>query len=294
MSHPHHLTTETTAQTARMDIVDAQLHMSLTLTEDNIIASMDALGIQSVLIDELWAINDKMQGMPCVSFPDGSHRPLSPYAQAAAFKHPERFSYLQRVERRDPQLAAHMAVLASSPGCRAIRLVLLHPAERQVFTSGGYHELLSLAQSHGLPVCVLVSDAGLVLREIAPQYPDLQFVLDHCGWPKNPQHWEGVLQLAQQPNVGLKWSHAQKPFCRGDQPQEALQHAFLRAIDAFGVDRILWASDVTHEESGASWSQLLAFVRDNPALAQSDKAWLLGRTARKLFRWDAPVPANPS
>ena len=270
-----------------MDIVDAQLHLSLTLTEEKIIASMDALGIQGVVIDELWAINEKMQGTPCASFPDGSHRPLSPYAQAAACKHPARFSYLQRVERRDPGLAAHIAVLASSPGCRSLRLVLLHPAERQAFATGGYHELLSLAQSHRLAVCVLASEAGALLREIAPQYPELQFVLDHCGWPKTAQQWDDVLQLGQQPNVWLKWSHAQRPFFRGDNPQDALQREFLRAIAAFGVERILWASDVTHEESGASWAQLLSFVRDNPALSSSDKAWVLGRTARKLFRWDA-------
>ena len=125
-----------------LDIVDGQLHLSLELGEEKILASMDALGIRSVVLDEFWGVNDKMQGTPCISFPDGAHRPLSPYAQAAALRWPERVSFLQRVDRLDPNLAAHVAVLASNPGCRALRVVLLHPAERQAFATGGYAELI--------------------------------------------------------------------------------------------------------------------------------------------------------
>jgi predicted TIM-barrel fold metal-dependent hydrolase len=278
--------------TAALDIVDTQLHLSLDLTEDQIIASMDALGITSVIVDELWSVNEKMQGVPCVHFAEGVTRPLSPYAQAAALKHPERFSYIQRVDRRDPELAAHIAVLATTPECRALRLVLLHPAERQVFASGGYDTLLSLAQTYGLPVCVLAQDIGTLLANVAPRYPDLPFVLDHCGWPKSAEQWNDVLRLATHANTWLKWSHAFKPFFRGATPQQALDSEFLRAIEAFGANRIVWASDVTHEDTGASWSQLLSFVRDHSALSHDDKAWILGRTARQLFAWDATSPTT--
>ena len=282
MSHP-----SSSKLPGSIDIVDAQLHMTLSLTEEKILASMDALAIQSIVIDEFWGMNERMQGTPCISFPDGSHRPVSPYALAASIKHPERFSFLQRVERLDPHLSEHLAILASTPGCRALRLVLLHPVERHAFLQGGHDLLLSLAQQYKLPVCILGTEVGQLLRDVAPRYPDLPFILDHCGWPKSTQQWEDVLALAQFPNVWLKWSHAYKPFARGEQPQAALQQELLRALAAFGSERILWASDVTHEESGASWSQLLSFIIDNPALSRHDKEWILGKTARKVFRWDA-------
>jgi predicted TIM-barrel fold metal-dependent hydrolase len=272
-----------------LDVVDTQLHLSLELTEEKILAAMDALGIRSVLIDELWAVNAQMQGIPCAVFANGVTRPLSPYAQAAAIKHPQRFAYIQRVERRDPDLAAHLATLASSPGCKALRLVLMHPLERQAFASGQYHELLVQAQRYDFPVCIFAQDVGALMAGAAANYPGVRFILDHCGWPKSAAQWDSVLQLAGHGNVYLKWSHAFRPFRRGDHPAEALQHEFMRAIEAFGADRIIWASDITHEETDASWAQLLGFVQDNPALSLQDKRAILGLTARRLFRWEAPA-----
>ncbi|MES2261775.1 MAG: amidohydrolase family protein [Pseudomonadota bacterium] len=275
---------------AAFDIVDAQLHLSLDMPGEKILAAMDTLGIRGVIVDEFWGINPARQGTPCASFADGAHRPLSPYAQAAALLHPQRVAYLQRVDRRDPQLACLIPVLATSPGCRALRIVLLEAAERQAFAAGGYDQVLTLAQEHGLPVCVMGVDTG-ALPQAATRHPDLTFVLDHCGWPRSPQHWDEILQLARLSNVYMKWSHALRAFGRAADPGAAVQREFLRAIDAFGARRVLWASDATHEESGATLEQLLSFVRDNPALAPDDKAWVLGGAARQVFGWEAPAAA---
>lgn len=274
-----------------VDIVDAQLHLSLDVGADAVLAAMDALGIESVVLDELWGRNANGNGTPCVEFADGSDRPLSPCAQAAALQHPGRFSFLQRVRRQDPQLAAWMAVLASSPGCRAVRVVARAPQERQALAEGGYDALLGLAQRHALPICVLTGGAGAVLRSVAARCPDLQFVIDHCGWVRSPEQWDDVLALARQPNTWLKWSHAHRSFGRAGDAAANVQRAFEQALGAFGAERVLWAGDATHEESQATWAQLLAFVQDNPALSQGDKEWVLGRTARRVFRWDA-APAD--
>lgn len=276
-----------------LDIVDAQLHISLALGEDRIIGALDALGIQGVILDELWGISERRQPIPCASFADGSYRALSPLSEAAALKHPERFSFLRRVSRKDPDLVALMALLASTPGCRAIRISLLDRIEREAFGAGGHDVLLGLAQRHRLPVCVLGTDVGAV-PQVAVKFPDLQLVLDHCGWSRSPEHWSEILQLAHLPNVWLKWSHAARAFGRTEKPQEAVQREFVRAIEAFSVERVMWAGDVTHEESGVDWAQLLAFVRYNPALSPGDKEWLLARTARRVFRWEAPSIAAPA
>lgn len=268
-----------------LDIVDAQLHFSLTLGLEETLAAMDALGVRSVVLDELWGRNARDQGIPCVEFPDGGYRPISPLAQAAALRHPDRFSYLQRVRRSDPQLAAQMAILSTSSGCRSVRVVARDSKERQAFVDGGYDELLGLAQEYALPLSVLAGDLGGLLRDKAAQYPDLAFIIDHCGWSKTEAQWNDVLALARHRNTWLKWSHAHRSFGRAG--EGGAQQAFLQALDAFGADRILWAGDVTHEESNATWAELLGFVKDNPALSAGDKAWVLGRTARRVFRWDA-------
>lgn len=270
-----------------VDIVDAQLHLSLELGAEEIISAMDALGIRSVVLDELWGRNEKGQGTPCVSFADGSYRPLSPLAQAAALRYPERFSYLQRIRRHDPQLDALLKVLADSPGCRSVRIVVWEQQECEALMTGGYDKLFSLVQSAGLPISVLGGEMGTLLRTAVTRFPDLQFVIDHCGWVRSEAQWADIRALAKHKNVWFKWSHAQRSFGRSGDPVQGVQRAFLQALEAFGPDRVLWAGDVTHEESNLTWGRLLSFVQDNQELSLGDKEWVLGKTARRLFRWES-------
>ena len=69
-------------------------------------------------------------------------RQFGPIADGESL-YPERFSYVQRVNRRDPDLAALFAILGSSPGCRSLRIDVREPAENQASRDGGYDELLT-------------------------------------------------------------------------------------------------------------------------------------------------------
>lgn len=271
-----------------LDIVDAQFHLTKEQGMSASLAAMDALGIRAAVLDELWGFDAQGQPLPHAKLPDGTARPLSVYALAAALEHPARFSFLQRVVRTDPQLAQLIPTLATTTGCRALRASLLTEDERSRFASGEWDEVLRLAQAHQLPICVMASDdAARALSPAIRRFDGLQFIVDHCGWPRSPQQWDDVLQLGRLPNTWLKWSHVRRAFRRFEDPQAAPQREFLRALQAFGPDRVLWAGDTSHEESNATWAELLAFVRDNPALSEGDRAWVLGRTARRVFRWEA-------
>jgi predicted TIM-barrel fold metal-dependent hydrolase len=64
-----------------------------------------------------------------------------------------------------------------------------------------------------------------------------------------------------------------------------------RAIKAFGVERITWASDYTvaHEQHGEAWAHSLYYLLDSDALEQTEKEWILGRSVRQLLHWPAPI-----
>jgi predicted TIM-barrel fold metal-dependent hydrolase len=276
------------------DVVDAQLHLSLALTEECTLASMDALGIRSLIIDELWHFTEDGRAMPCVVLPGNVQRALSPYALAASLKHPDRFAFLQRVHYRDPQLAAVVAELASTPACIAIRIVLPNATERDVFATGGYDEVFSLAQRHNLPLCMLGIDTA-ALPDILARFPGVRFVLDHCGYARSPQHWEEILELGQHTNLWFKWGHPHRAFRKFPDPDAAMRRGLVQVVEAYGAQRVMWASDLTFDDSGWTWSQLLALVRDNPELSLDHKQWILAGTARKLFRWaatEAPAVAS--
>jgi L-fuconolactonase len=272
------------AARGELDIVDAQLHLSPRPDLGALTAAMDALGIHSVMFDELWDRNALGHSTPSIEFGGGSYRQHSPLAQAAALQDPSRFGWLQRVTRHDPTLADWIPHLAAS-GCRALRVVSFDKEEYVQFVTGGYDQLLSLAQQYQLPLCLLARDAGTLLQSVAPRFPRLHFVVDHCGWVRKEAHWRDVLSLSKLDNVWLKWSHFHRAFGDGVVNAGGVQAALRQALDAFGAQRIFWAGDITHEETSATWAQLLFYLVHNTAITDLEREWLLGASARSVFRW---------
>lgn len=290
-----------------MDIVDAQLHIGPGMI-DTTLESMDQLGIKSVLIDEYWFWLRQEAGSPTEIEPgyrleNGAWRASYPVAKLASNLHPDRFSFFVRLDRKDPNPEEFMRRVAASPHARAFRLLATWSLEEaEAFVNGGYEPLLDLAQDVGLPVCIFIPGYVEHLPRYLAKFPRLTFVLDHCGMglPDHPPgrseaeaarsqslaYFDEVLKLAEYPNVALKWSHAPTMFGAGPFPYEAARLQLRRAITAFGADRLLWGSDSTLANNH-SWSDLLLYVKDDPELSDDEKAWILGRSARRVLKWPA-------
>lgn len=268
------------------DIVDTQFHIGPQLDIAQSLAAMDALGIRSALVDELWALDSRGQPQPCAPLEGGGYRSLSPLGLSASLRYPARFSFIQRIESGDPLLLSRIPLLAQTPGCRCLRIHLAGDEERHRFAAGDWDQALALATRHALAVTVMAEDAGSLIAPVARRHAGLTLVVDHCGWVNTPDQWLEVLALGELPNVYLKWSHAHRAFRRHPNPQHARHEGLVQAIEAFGSNRVMWAGDVSFEESNATWSELLSFVRDHSGLSEDDRAWVLGRTARRVHRWE--------
>jgi predicted TIM-barrel fold metal-dependent hydrolase len=288
-----------------MDIVDAQLHMGRGKIEAALEA-MDALGIESAVLDELWGMQPGA-GIthydPGHVLPNGAWRTGFPTAHEAALIYPERFAFLVRIDRLDPQLESVMRVVGSTKGACAFRLQPVWTQdEAEAFVAGAYDGLLDIAQDIGLPICWFVPGFVEQLRPYIEKYPKLNFVIDHCGmgftgvstWrpaqetalANSPAYFERVLALAEFPNVALKWSHAQDRFGVPDYPYDGLRPHLRRAISAFGAERLIWASDNT-VIANHGWGDMLYYLRDDLELSRGEKEWILGRSARRVFNWQA-------
>jgi predicted TIM-barrel fold metal-dependent hydrolase len=70
-----------------------------------------------------------------------------------------------------------------------------------------------------------------------------------------------------------------------DYPYADLLPLLRQAIDAFGAERIMWASDYTiaRAENGNSWAQCLHYLVDSGALSRTEKEWILGGSVRRLL-----------
>lgn len=294
-----------------IDIVDTQLHMARG-TIDATLEAMDALGIRSVLIDEFWGTWDSPEPthiQPGYRLDNGAWRAAWPTAEEASLRYPDRFSYLVRIDRRDPELESVMRVIGSSRHARAFRLQPVWTREEAAdFARGAYDPLLAIAEDVGLPICWFVPGYAEVVRGYAQRYPKVTFVVDHCGmgFPNippdrpeaeerrvlDPAYFDEVLRLAECSNIILKWSHAQDRFGASSYPYESLRGPLRKAITAFGADRLMWAADKT-VMFGHSWADLLYAVRDDPELSIEEKRAILGGTARRVLDWQVPPPPPP-
>jgi L-fuconolactonase len=274
-----------------MDIVDAQVHANMLGTEVTV-AIMDALGIQAVLFDEFETTADDGALHPGYRLADGAFRCVGPNAEAAALRHPDRFAFLMRVDPMDTGIRCWIETLTAAPGFKALRTLVFTPAEGAVFEDGGHDRLLTAARAHGLPVFVTCPGRVAHLAQYAERFPDVQLVIDHCGaafdTPRGQATIDDALAMARYPNVAYKWAHAASLLSTMSYPFPDLEPQLRRAVDAFGPQRVMWASDYTMARRHANWGEALFSIRHCPSLSEDEKAWILGRTARQILRWPAP------
>ena len=289
-----------------LEVIDSQIHFGPGQINETL-AAMDALGIQAVLADEFWGLDNWGPGY---QLPNDVLRVTTPTVELAAAQYPDRFSYVRRVDRRDPEVESLIRMTADAPSARAIRILpSLTAEELGAFESGGYDRIFTTALAVGLPVFVYIAGHVELMPRYLEAFPDLPFIVDHCGMPmeegisfldeETPEqtsasdgypgaqiaYFDEVLKLADYPNVYLKWSHAQGMFGVSNYPFRDLIPHLRRALDAFGAERVMWASDNGGNQTGESWAELLFYVRECPDLTPDEKEWLLGKTVKTLLDW---------
>lgn len=279
-------------------IVDSQIHLFRTTGLEGGLAAMNALGIQAAVIDEYWVVEeDGHEIFPGYRMPNGAVRVVPAQAIHASTRYPDRLSYLVRTDHRDPDPAQWIRAIADSPFARATRFVVRSEEELQAFANRGYDPIFKAASDHGVPIFLFLDsgDSASAIPYIEA-FPEATIILDHIGMGRSreevrtPDKFEAVLRLAQYPNVYIKWCHAYFGFGPAKYPFEGTHQPLRRIVDAYGADRLLWASDFTIREHEVAWVDRLLSVRESPVLKREEKAWILGRTARKVLGWQGLGP----
>lgn len=296
-----------------MDIVDSQVHLGPGGASE-MVAAMDALGIRSVLVDEWWG---GPLGVPGYRVGSNAIRVSAPTAELAAWTFPGRFGYLLRVYPDDPEVQAVIRMARDATHARALRLAVMARPDLTAFSEGSHDPIFAEASDCGLPVFVTIPGHTALLERYARKFPDCRIIICHCGMPPSASQWQAiadwealpdseaywrelaespaglaldkVLDAARWPNIALKWAHAPAYFGAGGYPNLALRPFLRKALDAFGAERVMWASDFTTNQTGENWAQLLFANLENPDLRPEEREWLLGKTARTWLDW-SPSP----
>ena len=283
-------------------IIDTQVHIGPGGIEETKKA-MDALGIQKLIIDECW-LENMMEWKPNIVLDDHTIRHINPTAQLAAAMYPERFAYVLRVNRKDPEVKAVVRMVKQDPVGVGIRITPgVDPREWQALGQGEYDDLLSYIDACRLPVFIHMPDHPQLISQIAEKFPELTIIVDHCGLFNNAMRamfqgllparsreeqlelYENVLKLAQYPNVYIKWAHYSAMFEeKAFPPSKRLSEILRKTIDAFGADRIMWASDFSVNQSGDTWGELLYSVMGDAHMNAMEKDAILGKNAERILK----------
>jgi L-fuconolactonase len=307
-----------------MEIVDAQVHLNQlvpdwrTAETDAVIATavvtMDAVGIDAVLIAESRGMDANLRPALGTLLPNGAVRSVYPLSERAVALHPDRFAYLMRVDHTDPDLERLVAEVRTTPGALCLRVVpIVDTGAVDEFERGAFEPLFDAAERAAVPIFAWLPGRAHMLERYLRAFPKLPMIIDHTGVgvepPRRTAHvaalsrsvvasldtrlaqFNAVLEMAQYANLAMKWSQAPLKLSAEEYPYRDVVALLRRAIDAFGVERIMWASDYTQirANSGGTWADELGYLRDSDQLSETEKAWLLGRSVRQVLRWPAPT-----
>jgi predicted TIM-barrel fold metal-dependent hydrolase len=304
---------------AKFEIIDAQVHLNQlgpdwqTDPIDSVIAmgiqAMDAVGIDKVLIGEAHGFDSKFRPLG-EELPNGAIRSAYPFSERAVESHPARFTYHVVIDFTDPEVDRLAAEVHTRPGANSTRIVPV-PQTGAVdsLEHGEFNALFAAAERYEVPVFAWVPGRAHLLLPYIQRFPKLHFIIDHCGVGVAPLRvgelpvtmetsmtksrddrlveLTRVCDMAQYPNVALKWCHAPGLLSEEDYPYRDVMPLLRQAIDAFGVERIMWASDYTiaQSQNANSWAECLYYLLDSDQLSRTEKEWLLGGSVRHILNW---------
>ena len=253
------------------------LHGPAQVTGDDMVAAMDAVGVDGALLVSPYAM---------YRF-DGS------YAVEVHKKHPGRFGLIKPFNPADPGVAEAVADWAATDGVVGARIMLNRPEASPDPADPGLNRILATAARHSLPVNMLVWGRLEQAKQLAARNPDTSIVIDHLGLqqpfeppaPAQPfAELPKVLELAAYNNVSIKISGActlsREPF-----PYNDIWDPLARIFDAFGFDRCLWGTDWTRAVALLTYKQGVEAFRVTDRLSDSDRAALMGGTLQRIYDW---------
>jgi L-fuconolactonase len=254
----------------------AVLHGPPEVTGDDMVAAMDAVGVDGALL---------------VS-PFTMYRYDASYALYVHAAHPGRFALIKPVDPTDPVVADTVADWAATDGTVAVRIMMTRGVSDDP-ADPGINRVLAAAARHALPVNLLCWGRLEQVEQLAARNPDTTIVIDHLGLqqpfepPAPPAPFAELpklIKLAAYDNVVVKITGActlaHEPF-----PYTDIWDPLGRIFDAFGLHRCMWGTDWTRAVALLTYREGVEAFRVTDRLSDGDRAVLMGETLQRVYDW---------
>jgi L-fuconolactonase len=211
------------------------------------------------------------------------------YLASVLKQYPGTFLGVCRVDPLNPAAPDHLSKLTEQ-GFRGVRISPSGDASGDWIRGPLMPPLWKRCGQLKVPMTVLapitrMPDVGVLLEKM----PDLTVVIDHmadCPVDR-PAELEKLIALERYPNVFVKishtWSISKQPY-----PWLDAQGYVKRLYQAFGPQRLMWATDWPIIEDRSTYFRALSVVRDEMHFLNADDLrWMLCNTVERVWQFSA-------
>lgn len=163
------------------------------------------------------------------------------------------------------------------------------PELRDWLAAPGFMRMFEAAADTGQCICGLINPPDLpALHAMCRRFPDSPVVIDHmcrigADAVIHTSDVEALAVMARHKSVKIKVS-AFYALGKKRPPYDDLVPMIRRLFDAFGPERLMWASDCPFQIVDHTYADSISMVRDRlDFLSADDKDWLLRKTAEQTY-----------
>jgi len=203
-------------------------------------------------------------------------------------QHPERFSGVAVIDENDDPKKTMQAMKAK--GVRGFRIRPSGKSADKWLATDGMQTMWKTGAEEGLAMCHLINPESLPgVGRMCRKYPETPVVIDHFArigvdGTVHKKELDNLVALAKHKKVKVKVS-AYYALGKKQIPYVDLLPMIRRLTDAYGPERLMWASDCPFQVAeGHDYRHSIDLIRKRADfLSKSDRDWILRRTAAETF-----------
>lgn len=256
----------------------ARAHRFPAFTEADLLREMDEAGVaRAVLV------------------PPSFEGDRNDVATAAARAHPDRLTVMARFDPLAADARTQYAQLRATPGVRGFRMTYHRPHMAAGLTAPDAQWFFAALAADAVPVMIYAPGQRAALRELATRHPGLRVIVDTLGLTLDLRDDEidaplrDLLTLADCPDVAVK-ATALPAHVSDAYPFKTLGPRLRRVVDAFGMRRVFWASDLTRVPH--PYRDIVDFPADLGVFGDDELTWLMGRGIATWLDWPYRRPTE--
>lgn len=211
------------------------------------------------------------------------------YMTDAAKAHPGTFKVVGMIDDSKAHVDAKMKTLLKEH-VTGFRITPWVRKDAHWLDNDGMKLMWKTAATTGQAMCCLINPDNLPEVELmCADFPDTKVVIDHFArigvdGTIGEEDLQNLCGLAKHQNTAVKVS-AYYALGKKKPPYDDLIPMIRRLVDAFGPERLMWASDSPYQLDGDNtYAASIALIRDRiDFLSKEDRDWLLRKTAERVY-----------